>query len=381
MNIVRLFSIVLGLLFCIYGLISEEVHDNSSSPELVQLSQQQIKDGGIDITSSASVKLKQSFSVPAKISINEQKQALVVAKAPGIVTKISKNIGDLVTIDEELVLLESKEMSEAKASYITATKRQKLAEQTLATEEALKEKKISSEQDYLRALLAAEEAKISLEVAQQQLYLLGMNETEIKQLSKDELKGLCCYSLKSPLKGEIISKNATLGSLIGSDQEVFKIADLDTVWVELGIYANDLVRIKPGHKIMIKPLKDEKPAAQAVITHISPVIDEHTRTATAIALLPNENRNWYPGAYVRAEIVVDETIVPVAVLRNAIQEIDGKKIVFVLHPDGFEKRTVVLGQSDKDYVEIIDGLQVGVDYAASNTFLLKAEDGKKDAEL
>ena len=133
--------------------------------------------------------------------------------------------------------------------------------------------------------------------------------------------------------------------------------------------------------MMIKPLKDEKPEAQALITHISPVIDEHTRTATAIALLPNENRNWYPGAYVRAEIIVDETLVPVAVLRSAIQEIDGKKVVFVLHPDGFEKRAVVLGQSDKDYVEIIDGLNVGEDYAASNTFLLKAEDGKKDAEL
>lgn len=354
---------------------------NESTLEIIHLTPEQIAHSQIELRNSSPATLRQTFSVPAKITVNELRQAVVVAKAPGIVTKVNKNIGDTVEFEETLAILESKEMAEAKAAYITALKREALASQTLSAEETLKEKKISSEQDYLHALLAAEEAHITLEVAIQQLYLLGMNGNDIQQLKQEGLKGLCCYQIKAPAKGAIIEKNITLGSLVRAEQEVYKIADLDTVWIELGIYSNNLFNIKPGHKIFISPLKDDHPTAQAEITNISPIIDEHTRTATAIALLSNTSRDWYPGAFVRAEIVAEEFQVPVAVFKEAIQEIDEKTFLFIKHPEGFEKREVKIGRSDNDYIEILSGLEVNTPYAAINTFLLKAEDGKKDAEL
>lgn len=349
--------------------------------EIVKLSQEQILDGQIELLKASPVTLCQTFAVPAKISINEQGQALVVAKAPGIVTRINKNIGDPVLKDEVLAVFESKEMAEAKASYMTALKRNNLALQTLKTEEMLKDKKISSQQDYLKTVLAAEEAAINLEVALQQLYLLGIDEDEIKLLNQSDLKGLCCYSIRAPIHGVVISKNVTLGALVGADQEVYKIANLDNVWVELGLYANHLARIKPGHKILISPIKENLPQAEATITQISPLIDEHNRTATAFALLPNKTGIWYPGAYVRAKIIGEEIPVSVAVVKEAVQDIEGKTIVFVAHPEGFEKREVKLGQSDQKYIEILSGLDVHTPYAATHTFLIKAEDGKKDAEL
>lgn len=351
------------------------------NPAVIHLTPEQIENNRIELKNANPTTLRQTFSVPGKITVNELGQAVVVAKAPGIVTKVGKNIGDSVEFDETLAVLDSKEMAEAKAAYITAIKREALASQILQAEEVLKDKKISSEQDYRYTLLSAEEARINLEVATQQLYLLGMDEAGVKQLSKGSLNNLCCYPIKAPVKGVIIDKNISLGSLVNSEQEVFKIADLDTVWVELGIYSNNLTQIKPGHKIILSPLKEEYPKAQAKITRISPVIDEHTRTATATALLNNTSRDWYPGSYVRAEIVIDEFQVPVAVLKEAVQEIEGKNFVFVKHPEGFEKKEVKIGRSDGKYFEIIAGLDPQTPYAAINTFLLKAEDGKKDAEL
>jgi membrane fusion protein, heavy metal efflux system len=349
--------------------------------EILQLSPEQIATAQIEITKVTPVVLRQTFSLPAKITVNELRQAVIVAKAPGIVTQVSKNIGDSVNVDDVLAVLESKEMAEAKATYITAQKREALTSKTLASEEMLKEKKISSEQDYLHAVLAAEEAKINSEVAMQQLCLLGMTLSDIRFLNQSGMNGLCCYQVKSPLKGVIIEKNIALGSHVGVDQEVYKIADLDTVWVEMGIYANNLNQIKPGHTIYLKPIKGDYPTAEAEITHVSPIIDEHTRTATGIALLHNKSGEWYPGSYVRAEIVTDETSVPLAVLKDAVQEIEGKFFVFVHHPEGFEKREVKTGKSDNNYVQIVEGLEVNTPYAATNAFLLKAEDGKKDAEL
>lgn len=352
-----------------------------SQSEIIALTPDQIADCQIEILKVSPATLQQTFSVPAKITVNELRQAVVVAKAPGIVSKVSKNIGDAVQVDDILAVLESKEIAEAKAAYITAVKREALATKTLSAEEILKEKKISSEQNYLQILLAAEEARLNLEIAVQQLFLLGMNTTDLHQLMKDGRNGLCCYPIKANMNGVIIEKNINLGSRIGSDQEVYKIADLDTVWVELGLYANSLIQIKPGHKIFLRPIKENYPRAQAEITHVSPVIDEHTRTATAIALLSNTSREWCPGSFVRAEVVALEFLAPTAVLKEAIQEIEGKTYLFVKHPEGFEKREVKTGRSDKVYIEILSGVEPKTPYAASNAFILKAEHGKKDAEL
>lgn len=352
--------------------------NDESLQEIIHLTPEQISDSQIEIYNVSPAILRQSFSVPAKITVNELQQAVVVAKAPGIVTKVNKSIGDLVELDETLAVLESKEMAEAKAAYITAMKRQALAAQTLSAEEILKEKKISSRQDFLHILLMAEEAQINLELAMQQLIVLGMKAKDLKHLKLEEL---CCYHIKAPLKGVIVDKNISLGSLVGSNQEVYKIANLDTVWVELGIYSNKLMQIKQGHKIFLSPLKENHPTAQAEIIHISPIIDEHTRTATAIALLANTSGNWYPGSFVRAEIVTEEFPVSRAVLNEAVQEIDGKIYLFVKHPEGFEKKEIKIGRYDSNYTEIISEIDSNTPYAAINAFLLKAEDGKKDAEL
>ena len=70
----------------------------------------------------------------------------------------------------------------------------------------------------------------------------------------------------------------------------------------------------------------------------------------------------------------------VLVPRAAVQEIGGESVVFVRTPEGFEKREVVLGRGDQDGVEVVFGLDPGERYAAANTFVLKAELGKSEAE-
>ena len=55
-------------------------------------------------------------------------------------------------------------------------------------------------------------------------------------------------------------------------------------------------------------------------------------------------------------------------------------MVFVRTAEGFEKREVALGRGDAEGVEVVFGLDEGERYAAANTFVLKAELGKSEAE-
>ena len=233
-------SLIISMLWVcsLYGSEGEQV-----TAGVVKLTAEQIADAKIEIKKASSVKFPITIQIAAKIGVNEQKHAHVVAKAAGVVKKVFKNRGDLVLENEVLAVLESKEMAEAKAAYLTAIKREALAAQTLAADEILKGK-ISSEQEFRQTALNATEAKINLDVALQQLYILGLEEQQIAQLEQEELNGLRSYEIKAPFKGTIIEKDISVGTLINSDQEVFAVADLDTVWLELGIYPQDLPKIK-----------------------------------------------------------------------------------------------------------------------------------------
>jgi cobalt-zinc-cadmium efflux system membrane fusion protein len=60
--------------------------------------------------------------------------------------------------------------------------------------------------------------------------------------------------------------------------------------------------------------------------------------------------------------------------------VKGSKVVFVGESGGFRVRPVTTGREDSLNVEIVSGLEFGETIATSNTFTLKAELGKAEAE-
>jgi cobalt-zinc-cadmium efflux system membrane fusion protein len=66
--------------------------------------------------------------------------------------------------------------------------------------------------------------------------------------------------------------------------------------------------------------------------------------------------------------------------KAALQTIKGDRVVFVRSDQGFEARKVTVGREDDRAVEIVSGLSAGESIAVSNTFTLKAELGKAEAE-
>ena len=66
---------------------------------------------------------------------------------------------------------------------------------------------------------------------------------------------------------------------------------------------------------------------------------------------------------------------------TAIQTLENKTVVFVRESDDkIEARPVELGDSDTKFVEIRDGLSAGERYVAENSFVVKAEMGKGEAD-
>lgn len=189
---------------------------------------------------------------------------------------------------------------------------------------------------------------------------------------------LAPYELKTMIDGVVLSRHLTRGEAVDREKEAFTIADLSTVWVDLSVYPRDLPRVKVGQAVRIHAVHGDV-GAEGDVTYITPTVDEVTRTAVARVILPNADRVWLPGMFVTGH-TVDSREAPVVAPRSAVQTVEGAPSVFVETEDGFAARPVTLGQEGETLVEIVLGVAPGERIATTNTFLLKAELAKGEAE-
>lgn len=354
----------------------EEEHDHDHA--FVHMDDSQREKYGIAISEATSGTLKDTVQAPAMITIPSDQIAHVYPKAPGIVVAAYKNLGEEVKEGDLLATIESQEVAEAKSSYLAALKQEDLKRREFSREQKLSDKKISSEQEIAASQHAYEEAQIALELAKHKLYALGLSAQDIDAIHSAPSNKLSSYEVRAPISGKIIERNITKGALVKSDQEIYEIGDIAKVWAEVNVFPSDRKHIKPGQTVAID--SDENGSTQGNVLFLSPVIDSTTRTSKAIVVVDNADEQWLPGTFTNATIVTNEVPAIVTVNKEAIQNVEGNDCVFVMHEEGFELRPIIRGKEDRENVEVVSGLERGEKIASKNTFLLRAELLKDEAE-
>lgn len=341
----------------------EEGHDEGT----LKLSPEQMKASGVQTTLVREGSLSHQVNVPGRIVADADRMAQIVPKVSGVVTEARKNLGDTVKKGEVLALIESREMAEAAAEYQAAARSAELARTTHNREKTLWEKKVTAEQDYLTAKNAWQEAQIRLDLARQKIETLGGTNGKASRY----------HELKSPLDGLVVERELTLGEFVDTSHKAFMVADLSVLWVETAIAPDDLPKVKEGQAAIVSGGGKQ---GEGKLIFVSPVINPDTRSAKAIIELNNADGAWRSGNYANAAIVTDTQGAGLIVPLQAVQTIEGKPVVFVKTGEGFEKRDIALGKKDSENAEIAQGLVPGEEVAIGNTFVLKAEAGKSEAE-
>ncbi|MBK7976608.1 MAG: efflux RND transporter periplasmic adaptor subunit [Deltaproteobacteria bacterium] len=190
-------------------------------------------------------------------------------------------------------------------------------------------------------------------------------------------ESLSPYELTTLVDGVVIAKHITRGEAVGSDHEAFVVADLGAVWVDLRVHQKELGHVRVGQLVSVRTAPGDV-TVTAPIRYVTPVLDPATRTATARVVVENGAGAWRPGMFVAAT-VLDLVPVDVQVAASAVQTVEGRPSVFVVS-EHVEPRAVVLGRRGRTRVEVLSGLAAGERVAVTNTFLLKAELGKSEAE-
>lgn len=191
-------------------------------------------------------------------------------------------------------------------------------------------------------------------------------------------ESLQAYELRAQLAGTVIKKHVSPGEFVGEGEDVYVVADLSTVWVDLNVYRQDFARIKVGQRVVLD-IGEGLPKAESKIAYLSPFGASNTQTMLARVELPNPTGDWRPGLFATAEVIVEEATVPVAVKASALQTFRDWNVVFIRVENLFEVRPAELGRRDGEWVEVLSGIAAGQRYAAENSFILKAELGKAGA--
>ncbi len=338
----------------------------------IRLSPDELSEFGITVAVAGPGELAVHVSLPAEIVLNADRVAHVVPRVAGIVREVRKNLGDEVRKGEVMAILESRDLADSKAAFLASLARVSLAEANFAREENLWKKKISSEQEYLETRQALAEAKIELASAEQQLHTLGFSEEFLNELPGHPDVSFTRYEVLAPFDGTVIEKHIVLGEVLKDDAEAFVIADLDSVWVDIGVYQKDIPYIRNGLGVTVSA-GHGIPDASGTISYIGPLVGEETRTALARVVLPNTKRHWRPGLFVTARVAIETVSVPVLIPKTALQTLENEKHVFVETADGFEARPVRVGRTNDTGVEIVSGIEPGERYVAAGGFTLKAE--------
>lgn len=304
-------------------------------------------------------------NVTGTVTFDPERVAAVGARISGRIRRVVKFPGDAVKAGDTLAELESADLGQAQSAVLSARAHAEASNANEKREAQLAEQRVSSQREAELARAAAAAARAELHAAEQRVRALGGHvSNEIGVLA-----------VTSPIPGKVVESHVSRGQSVEPSATLFRVADLDRVWIELAVFERELGHISKADAVEISPQTNLTVVLKGKVAHVSDTIDRETRSGEVRVVVENADGSLRPGQSVLAKIHTKTT--PAAVLllpREAVISVDGKPTVFVANDaTSVEPRSVTTGARDGTRVEILTGLAAGEKVAVSGVFALKSE--------
>ncbi|GMV26728.1 MAG: hypothetical protein AMXMBFR58_27590 [Phycisphaerae bacterium] len=144
------------------------------------------------------------------------------------------------------------------------------------------------------------------EVAKTKLRLLGLTDQQVTDLVEKK-QTTDRVTLYSPISGTVIEKTIVEKASFKAGDALYRIANLDSVWVYLEIYEYDLPWVRYGQKVRIAAEAIPGRTFDGVVTFVQPVVNEQSRTVRVPVYVDNKDHALKPGMFVTALIAAELT--------------------------------------------------------------------------
>ena len=346
-----------------------EAHDPAKEG-LVTLDTTAIRLGGIRVGAAEPV-MTIALPVTGTITYDANRVTHVGARTPGRVVALNVDLGRRVDAGQILVELESAEVGQLRAEAQRSEALLRIATENYNRERRLEERGISSRKELLEAEADVRRAEAELRSARDQLSVLGASHGTGGH-----------FDVGAPFAGTIVARNVSLGQMASDADTLFTIANLSRVWVELDIFERDLSRVKVGQAVSVSTEAFTNRTFPGRIVYLGDILDPAKRTVRARVEVVNGDGALRPGMFAKASIRVGgEGVVAASVPQLAVQEFEGKRVVFIpgAKPGQFRAVPVEVGEAiEGARVVLLSGLKAGDRVVIAGAFALRSELAKAE---
>ena len=332
---------------------------NASGQGSVRLTSAQIRQFGITFGMVEVRPLTIETRTTGTVAFDERRLAQVASKIGGAVERLYVNFtGQPVRQGDPLLELYSPDLLAAQQELLLAEQLQRDMGPT--------------------AVPGVPAASTSLVVAaRQRLQLLDISDAQIDELLRSR-RVLRTLTLHAPASGVVVEKKVVQGQTIVAGQQLYTVADLSEVWIEVQLRGEDAATVRVGSPARIEIAGMPAHDFTARIAFVYPVLDTMSRTVHARIVIENASHALKPGMYATVRLATTGrsalTVPDAAVLRAG-----DRNVVFVDMGNGeLMPHEVELGRTASAYTEVLAGLEPGQRVVTSAQFLLDSESNLGD---
>lgn len=220
---------------------------------------------------------------------------------------------------------------------------------------------------------AAERARQLLEATRRRLEYWDIPAAEIRRIEETGTPTKT-LTLMSPASGIVVEKGAFEGGRIGPGMNLYRIADLSTVWVDGEVFEKDLGLVREGQPARVTVQAYPGETFRGNVAYVYPIVTIEARTGRVRVELANPGLRLKPGMYAEVELEMPPGGPRLVVPRGAVHATGERSWVFLQTSEGtLVAREVTTGLVAGGDIEILAGLEEGDSVVASANFLIDAE--------
>jgi len=312
----------------------------------------------LTVTTVQPVQSNLPLRLPANGTVMAWQEAIIGSETNGLrLVDVKVNVGDRVAKGQVLASFATEqvnaEVAQAQASFAEAQANALDASGNADKARTLQASGALSEQQINQYTTAGITAKARFEAAKATL--------DVQQLR------LMQTAVVAPDSGVISSRSATLGAVVGSGTELFKMIRGGRLEWRAEVTSAEMAAIKPGTAATVTAASGAQ--VQGRVRMIAPTIDSVTRNALVYVDLP-ANANIKAGMYARGEFDLGASSV-LSLPQQALVLRDGFTYAMRLEPGNkISQVKLQTGRRAGDAVEIIKGAKASEHFVASGAAFL-----------
>ncbi len=358
---------------------SSSEEQSASNAHVVEMSLSAQQHAGLTISPAEVKQLNQFLQVVGTVKPIDSRIAQISPLAQGRILEVRAKIGDRFEAGQTLATFDNIEAGELVAQELSArADLERLKAQLIpASRQTERSRRLAdigagAERDFESS--QAQQDEIEAEIRSQQALIEGLRRKLHRfGVAEAAISGDVITALRAPFAGVVTKAQASPGDEVDAGRIIFTVADLSRVWVQAEVYEKDLGRIRVGQSAIITVDTYPTRSFQGKVAYISDVIDPQTRTADVRCEVPNPGTLLKVDMLANVELPTKLSRSALAVPSSAVQDIEGKLVVFIRRtPTKFEAREVEKGATVDGMTEIVRGLSAGEPVVAQGAFQLKS---------